>query len=95
MNHDLPKLETRITRHERSRAHSPSNGPVLVSKSLARGGAGGRNRQMTDNKIKSSKKLLASNFGVSVPVLVQGGSSLQIFSVLYRPFSDEPSIYIS
>lgn len=62
-----------------------------------KGRKGGRKRQMTDSKIKSAKKLLASgvrprdvagNLGVSVPTLYRWIQSPLSTNVRYGPFSE-------
>jgi DNA invertase Pin-like site-specific DNA recombinase len=68
-----------------------------VAKQLGR--KGGRKPKMTDSKIESAKKLLASgvppkdvakNLGVSIPTLYRCASP-RTLSVLYFPFSgDDP-----
>ena len=67
-----------------------------VARQLGR--KGGRKQQMTESKIKSAKKLLASgvpprdvasNLGVSVPTLTAGFPPPATLCLLYCPFSDE------
>jgi DNA invertase Pin-like site-specific DNA recombinase len=84
----LAEMERELT-IERTRAG------LEVARQLGR--KGGRKRQMTDSKVKSAKKLLASgvpprdvasNLGVSVSTLIGGFLPPPTLSVLYCPFSD-------